>query len=276
MLSLVWLALVQDPFPRPGADPTGVVIDEQGKKIVGATVELVRDAHVPDTWSLSIDQVLRQNPLPRGITNKDGEFVLPLTRDQRRLGAAGEGRFALIVRKDGYQRWCEPLSQGLAGYLGSRVLLRTLRDDDRVTIVVDDPVPGMFVLLQRTIRDDPDPGSCVPVPENGKLTLTLPLAPSPPVLTGSMWATVGLEARVLYPGRSGALLAIDPEKENRIVKHSLAATSFAFKRTDGHCQCFIRIDGGNHFLRVVFNRGGDKVSRDTRRIGGRLNFQLPN
>lgn len=118
------------PFPALGSEPEGVVIDEHGAAVAGAQVELVASEEATAPFARAIAALLRKQPLPQTSTARDGSFVLPFTPAQRDLGAAGEGEFWLVVRKPGFGEWREPLSTGLAGYLGSRVILRRTRADD--------------------------------------------------------------------------------------------------------------------------------------------------
>src|SRR5262245_15653274 len=105
----------QAAFPRADQDPVGVVLDEAGAPIAGARVELVFPGFPSNDWTPAIAQVLETCKLPSTLTNRDGEFVLPLLREQRRLGVLGEGSFVLKITKDGFQKWCEPLPLGLWG-----------------------------------------------------------------------------------------------------------------------------------------------------------------
>ena len=216
------LANAQDvPFPKPGSDPSGRVVDERGKPIVGARVELVEHGDPGRTWQRAIDQVLRQAPLPFAISDRDGEYVLPLTREQRRLGAGGEGSFTLHIEKDGYAEWDEPLPMGISGYLGSHAVLRQLAPDERVRVYVEDPVPGM-TLVVRLVTGDAVQNSVMPmrvarVPEDGKLELSIPLLPSPTLQgRGGLLAKLSLEAFVAWPGRTTTTTYLDPDRENTI------------------------------------------------------------
>ena len=138
MLCLTGLLLAaQDPFPTPGADPAGVVLDERGRPVAGAAVELRTHTSRAAPFARAIARVLGKAPLPSTVSDKDGEFVLPLLPEQKALV---EGEFFLVVEKEGYAPWIEPLGQALAGYLGSRVVLRVRRDGDPFALVPWPPV----------------------------------------------------------------------------------------------------------------------------------------
>jgi hypothetical protein len=141
--ALVAAVLAQTPpFPRPGEDPTGVVLDAHAQPIAGATVALMAETDPNAPFARAIGALLQRTPLPEVPAGTDGSFVLPLTAAQRALGAAGEGRFWLVVRKAGYHDWREPLPQGIAGYLGSRVIVRPARPDDPLAKVPWPPSPA--------------------------------------------------------------------------------------------------------------------------------------
>ncbi|MCA8975369.1 MAG: carboxypeptidase regulatory-like domain-containing protein [Planctomycetes bacterium] len=133
-------------FPAAG-DPVGVVLDEHLDPIAGADVTLMweRDDQIP--FARATADCLRQTPLPRTRSGRDGSFVLPLTPDHRMLGANGWRRSGcwLVVEKDGYRSWHEPIHDGLVTYLGSRVILRTTRADDPF---VDVPWPPAWVTMK--------------------------------------------------------------------------------------------------------------------------------
>lgn len=140
--ALAAAALAQPPaFPRLGEDPGGVVLDAGAKPIAGATVTLMAETDPDPPFARAVGALLQRAPLPEVPSGTDGGFVLPLTAAQRALGAGGEGQFWLVVRKAGYRDWREPLPQGIANYLGSRVVLRPERDDDPLARVPWPPSP---------------------------------------------------------------------------------------------------------------------------------------
>jgi hypothetical protein len=197
-------AAAQTPaFPKAGSDPVGVVVDEQGKKIAGATVRLRFHAAQSAPWQHATLSVLRHTPLPAAVSDRDGEFVLPLARDQRRLGTAGDGVFSLCVDKDGYVPWTEPLPQGIGGYLGSRVVLRRPLECERIRVHVAAPEPGMIVVVQAKHWPQSLRGVAAPVGRDGMASVIAPLVPSPPILVQNPnWAALSLEVSLAWPGRS--------------------------------------------------------------------------
>jgi len=129
-------------FPRPGDDPMGVVVDADAKPVAGAMVALMAETDLDAPFARAIGALLQRVPLPEVPSGVDGSFVLPLTAAQRVLGAGGAGRFWLVVRRPGHRDWREPLPQGIAGYLGSRVVLRPVTGDDPVAEVPWPPSPA--------------------------------------------------------------------------------------------------------------------------------------
>lgn len=213
MLLLALLLVAQDPFPRPGADATGIVIDEKGQPIAGARITVRRRPGAESQWNEAIDRVLAVTPIPSVTSARDGEFVLPLNRDHRRLGLAGEAKFVVTVEKPGFQTWNEPLPYGLWGWLGSRVVLRELRQSDTITCVIAAPPPDTRLLLRRVVGADAAGTEIVPVPAAGKVEVRMPLLPWPPLLTGHEdWQPIRIEAQLLHPGRSTKARAIDPRQ----------------------------------------------------------------
>lgn len=194
LLALVPSLRAQAPFPAPGADPAGKVLDENGKPIAGANVELRVDLEGEGTWANAIAQVLSATPLPEAISDKDGDYVLPLTPFQRSLGALGEGSFWLVVRKPGRRTWTEPLPYGLRGYLGSRVVLPNLPEPDPLLGVPWPPVVpatkpnedgfqtlASAVVLPKTTTRRPGPPVLPAVEGTTKLVMTVKDSDGKPV-----------------------------------------------------------------------------------------------
>jgi hypothetical protein len=135
------------PRPAPGADPAGVVLDEQLRPIAGAKVSLQWETGGDAPFRRAIAARLQQVPLPATVSGRDGGWVLPLTNEQRQMGDFGFHASGcwLVVEKDGHHAWREPIPGGLPGYLGSRVLLRAVRADDGFAAV---PWPPAIVSLR--------------------------------------------------------------------------------------------------------------------------------
>ena len=181
MLAALLLAvLAQDPFPRPGAEPQGQVLDAAGKPIASARVSLQCDLELSAPWRKSIEQVLQRTPLPWVMSNKDGSFVLPLNDTQRLLGSAGEGVFFLLVEKEGFGRWAERLPLGPFGYHGSKVVLHPLQDKDRFWFQVAGGVLGQRVEVRRLWDSDVEPAVLAVLDALGRASVVLPLLPNPP------------------------------------------------------------------------------------------------
>lgn len=117
-------------FPPIGSDPQGCVLDEQLLPVPNATVSLVWEQRAP--FGRAIAARLATSPLAATRSGRDGTFVLPLTQEQRQMGAVAPlaGGCWLVVEKEGYHAWREPIPAGLPSYLGSRVLLRRVREGD--------------------------------------------------------------------------------------------------------------------------------------------------
>lgn len=124
-------------FPEPEGFPEGVVLDSRGRAVAGASVSLAMDPRQGGAWSRAVADRMARVPLPEAVSQADGTFVLPVLPEMRPLGGAAIGwntptgpLLWLIVDADGFLPWREPLWQGLAGYMGSRVVLRPDREGD--------------------------------------------------------------------------------------------------------------------------------------------------
>lgn len=186
-------------FPR-SLDPMGVVLDENGKPVEGASVRLVWTTPRFGTghFGRAIAAVLRAQPFFALHTARDGTFVLPLTRDQRHLPFQND-QLALVVTKEGHRTWAEAIPS-LHAYLGSRVVLPRLRPEDALVLRVRRPAPGMRLLLERS------PGPLrwiadVPVPESGEVRLAEGGVPQPGMLPSfTQLQTLSLDAHLLAAG----------------------------------------------------------------------------
>lgn len=158
-LTVVVLAhLPAQEFPDVGADPQGVVLDEQLRPIAGASVTLAWEHRGNVPFGQAIRARLARSPLATVQSGRDGSFVLPLTDEQRQMGAQplGSGNTAsgcwLLVEKAGYLPWREPIPGGLATYLGSRVVLRPVRAGDPFA---DVPWPPAILTLRHRLEQRP-------------------------------------------------------------------------------------------------------------------------
>lgn len=156
-IAIVWVlgcgaALAQDAaFPGAGADPQGVVLDEELRPIAGAAICLQWQEGDDVPFGRAIATRLHGAPLPATQSGRDGGYVLPLTNEQRQMGVQlGPPSYRisgcwLVVEKEGYLPWREAIPAGLPSYLGSRVLLRRVRADD---VFADLPWPPAIVAVK--------------------------------------------------------------------------------------------------------------------------------
>ena len=113
-----------------GADPGGVVLDDKLQPLAGATVRLV--ARTPTgVFTRAVTAAIASTPLPTTRSGRDGSFVLPMTDVLRRidLSSWSSSGLWLVVEREGFRPWREPLPAGTAHWLGSRVVLRAVRDE---------------------------------------------------------------------------------------------------------------------------------------------------
>ncbi|MCU0865009.1 MAG: carboxypeptidase-like regulatory domain-containing protein [Planctomycetes bacterium] len=187
-----------------GADPSGVVLDERLQPLAGATVQLVARAPT-GAFARAMAAAIAGTPLPTTRSGRDGGYVLPLTDALRRLdaGAWSSSGLWLVVERDGYLPWREPLSAGTAHWLGSRVVLRAVRADDPFAdlpwppAVVEQatrqgfwawlPLDGdPFPALHPPARVIPEPDADAPEPEPVRIELQV-TANDRPVADASLW-----------------------------------------------------------------------------------------
>ncbi|HLQ36706.1 MAG TPA: carboxypeptidase-like regulatory domain-containing protein [Planctomycetota bacterium] len=194
----------------------GTVRDQTGAPIANAAVLLA-------PWAPWSEPELAAS-LPRARTDAAGYFALPISAAQMAIGSRWPG-IVLQVEREGYQEWCEPVPSPLGLFDGSDVTLHPLRDEDRAVIRVERPEPGMVVLVERAGASWPSADddrlriwwgrcarACVPlaVPEQGELTVHVPLLPCPLMIPpcGYGMAPLGWQVRLVYPGRSSRCHAI--------------------------------------------------------------------
>lgn len=149
-------------WPKPGEDPRGTIHDTKGTPIAGATVRLVADHRLKRQFSRAIASVLASTPLPTVLSARDGSFALLLTNAQRQLESGYLVDFYLVVEKQGYLPWTEPVTSGLRWYLGSRVVLRLDRTGDPLRGM---PWPIGVVAAPMKVTSSP----WLPVPNEPKL-----------------------------------------------------------------------------------------------------------
>lgn len=173
-------------WPKPGEDPRGTIHDTEGAPIAAATVRLVADHRLKRPFSRAIASVLASTPLPTAKSARDGSFALLLTNAQRQLEPGYFADFYLIVEKQGYLPWAEPLTSGLQSYLGSRVVLRRDRADAPLRGM---PWPSSAAAVPMMVSSKP----WLPVPNEPKLPDAnargcLPNWPQPQPATGKVIA----------------------------------------------------------------------------------------
>ncbi len=201
-----------DLFPRT-PDPIGIVVGQDEQPIEDAEVSF----RIADTgvYSRAIRLLLQRQPLPRFQTNSDGSFILPLSRDQRRIGMVTKdwprsAIIRLVVEKEGYHPWEEVLPHGLGSYLGSKAVLQKISEHDRAQIIVKSPAPSMLVSVTQFGAWGKNE-RIVSVPADGKLKLELPLFPTPSVVSTPYQreTLIGCQVRLLYPGRTTEARSVD-------------------------------------------------------------------
>jgi hypothetical protein len=186
--------------------PRGTIHDTDGVPIGGATVQFRVGRGSVDSMEWR-DSILRTRPLPRVRSSKDGEFFVPLTGIHRLFTATTAGRISLVVEKAGYHPWIEPLSAGLRGYLGSRVVLRPITAADRFVVEVKNPAPGMRVRVHRFGNNSISRVECeqwYDVPQSGEVSAAMSFVPSPLTVgpQTNFAVPVGIEVQLVYPGRT--------------------------------------------------------------------------
>lgn len=176
----------------------GTVQDQAGTAIHGAEVRLAFQPS-PRVWR---DRLLQDQPLPRVRSGRDGEFFLPLTPQQRRLDRELGGVAVLVVEKPGFHPWIEPLSEGLRGYLGSRVVLRRVQEREVLRVQVEAPPPGSLLRVTQRVGGVVQHRRVLPVPADGELAVPISFLPEPLVLTrGSLSLHIANLVELLAPGR---------------------------------------------------------------------------
>lgn len=283
-----------------GKVPAGTVTDTDGRPIHGARVSIRVEA-TGIQYRRARDQILERQRLPVVFTSRDGSFALPLTRIQRLLTTPVDGYFSLVVERPGYQTWVEPLGAGLAGFLGSRVVLRRLAPEDRFQVRVQKPLPGMKLLVRRlaSVGLGAQPHvhltRVLDVPAGGVVDVAMALVPSPRAVVGSSnCLSLGRSVQLLYPGRSSA--AVPVRHGQQVVEITAARTAAGppiqvvasdgkplrgvralFSCPDGRNRWFplpdARLPGGSLLRPVAITAAGCVSQVSLRNSGGRLVLQ---
>ncbi len=210
--------------------PRGTVADLKGAPIGGASVYFRTERGTLDAMQWR-DTILRTTTLPRVRSSKDGEFFVPLTHLHRLFSPTSAGRISLVVEKEGYHSWIEPLTVGLRGYLGSKVVLRPIVEADRFTIEVKNPKPGMLVRVHRfgsNVLSGVDYEQWLEVPKSGKVNAAMSFVPSPITfgVTSSFGVPVGIEVQLVFPGRTTRPKSIEYGQKTIVIGDGVSSTRF--------------------------------------------------
>lgn len=222
---------------RLEAQRRGEVVDEGGKPIAGAHVR-VEVVALARTSTLALDHtldVLARAPLTGISTDTAGRFELNLTPAHRRLGTGFEPPLVLVIEARGFDPWREPLAFGLAGFRGTRAVLRRTTADAMHTVVVESAPEGGLLWVGRI----DSAGSLahewiVPVPPDGRVSLHAPLVPTP--LAFDDWRrtrALGHEVQLWAPGRSSERIPLDPRTRRVIIAQADTTTRALAVRTGG-------------------------------------------
>ena len=210
--------------------PRGTVADPKGAPIGGASVYFKTQRGTLDAMQWR-DTILRTTTLPRVRSSKDGEFFVPLTHLHRLFSPTSAGRISLVVEKEGYHSWIEPLTAGLRGYLGSKVVLRPIVEADRFTIEVKNPKPGMLVRVHRfgsSVLAGVDYEQWLEVPKSGKVNAAMSFVPSPITfgVTSNFGVPVGIEVQLVFPGRTTRPKSIEYGQKTIVIGDGVSSTRF--------------------------------------------------
>jgi hypothetical protein len=188
-------------------DPIGTVVDESGNPLAGARVAL---EFAPGPGVDPVHELLfARQPPPVVQSQDDGSFVLPLPAVLRQLGMDPRQSVQLLVEKDGWIAWREPIAAGLHSWLGSRAVLRKPRAEEHVVLRFPGARAGALFLVRGLGRSAA--ARAVEVPAGGRLALLLPLVPNPPAFVergAEDLVELGWEGQLLDPGASSKPLPI--------------------------------------------------------------------
>ncbi|MCB9872460.1 MAG: hypothetical protein H6837_21580 [Planctomycetes bacterium] len=212
--------------PNFAADqpPHGKVLDQDGKPVAGARVYFRTELDSADSvhWR---NTVLRSQPLPSVRTSRDGEFFLPLTELHRLFSPQTAGSMSLVVEKEGFHPWVEPLPNGVRGYLGSKVELHAVTANQMLAVTIDKPPAGALLRIRR-FSNSAAPHLTLdqwyPIPASGKLAVPVSFVPSPFALgtLNNLVLPIGVEAQLVCPGCTGTPERIELDQKELTLRAS--------------------------------------------------------
>jgi hypothetical protein len=249
MLSCLVHPLAAQAHGPIGADPGGVVLDEKLQPLAGATVRLV--ARTPTgVFTRAMANAIASTPLPTTRSGRDGSYVLPMTDALRRIdaGSWSSSGLWLVVEREGFRPWREPLPAGTAHWLGSRVVLRAVRDEPFAEMpwppaVVDHatqqgfwawlPMDGnAFPSMPEPARVMAEPGPDAPAPRPVRIDIQVK-ANGAPVAEATLWFDDGASDPALpglqLPTRTdaaGRAVAVVPGGGERMRRLRVIAPGF--------------------------------------------------
>ena len=188
---------------------SGTVRDTNGAPIAGARVRLAVPSLPPMPGLLTAE--LARDPLPSTRSSRAGTWSFVLAAPHQRFSPTLHGALALVVEADGFQPWREALPSPASSWDGSDVVLQPRTAADDAVVVVSGAPDGAIVRLRRlgdldTVFRGGRPAGEVydfAVPAGGKLTVNVPLLPSPLVPRPEQpYDQLGWGVQLLAPGRT--------------------------------------------------------------------------
>ncbi|HEU4419374.1 MAG TPA: hypothetical protein VFT55_10575, partial [Planctomycetota bacterium] len=146
-------------------------------------------------------------------SSRAGTWSFVLAAPHQRFSPTLHGALALVVEADGFQPWREALPSPASSWDGSDVVLQPRTAADDAVVVVSGAPDGAIVRLRRlgdldtVFRGGRPAGEAYDfaVPAGGKLTVNVPLLPSPLVpRPGQPYDQLGWGVQLLAPGRTTA------------------------------------------------------------------------
>ncbi|MBK8979168.1 MAG: hypothetical protein IPM29_25005 [Planctomycetes bacterium] len=158
----------------------------------------------------AVRELLRSLPLPPRIpVDDDGSFLVPLSELHRAALVPELGQFSLRVDARGYHPWCEPLADGLRGYLGSDVALLPVEPQDQLTVALGPTAADGVLRLELSSQQGLGAARLdVSLPADGRAVVDVPPLPTPIVVGDRTIDLLVRTVRALRPGASTAAVAL--------------------------------------------------------------------